>query len=59
MQPHYQQEYQHRDLDYQHRDLDYQRGLPGKKTRDVHGWSLGVNVRGLWIISADRFPVSL
>ncbi|XP_008279828.1 afadin isoform X2 [Stegastes partitus] len=29
MQPHYQQDYQHRDLDYQHRDLDYQRGPPG------------------------------
>ncbi|KAM9339421.1 afadin [Symphorus nematophorus] len=28
MQPHYQQDYQHRDLDYQHRDLDYQRGPP-------------------------------
>ncbi|XP_018535045.1 afadin isoform X11 [Lates calcarifer] len=29
MQPHYQQDYQHRDLDYQHRDLDYPRGPPG------------------------------
>ncbi|CAJ1077944.1 afadin isoform X7 [Xyrichtys novacula] len=29
MQPHYQQDYQHRDLDYQHRDMDYQRGPPG------------------------------
>ncbi|XP_074540690.1 afadin isoform X2 [Halichoeres trimaculatus] len=29
MLPHYQQEYQHRDLDYQHRDMDYQRGPPG------------------------------
>ncbi|XP_040920290.1 afadin isoform X11 [Toxotes jaculatrix] len=29
MQPHYQHDYQHRDLDYQHRDLDYQRGPPG------------------------------
>ncbi|KAI3364470.1 hypothetical protein L3Q82_011261 [Scortum barcoo] len=29
MQPHYQQDYQHRDLDFQHRDLDYQRGPPG------------------------------
>ncbi|XP_041831234.1 afadin isoform X3 [Melanotaenia boesemani] len=29
MQPHYLQDYQHRDLDYQHRDLDYQRGPPG------------------------------
>ncbi|KAM3602233.1 uncharacterized protein V6R79_000181 [Siganus canaliculatus] len=29
MQPHYQQDYQHRDLDYQHRELDYQRGPPG------------------------------
>ncbi|XP_053301176.1 afadin isoform X3 [Pleuronectes platessa] len=29
MQPHYQQEYQLRDMDYQHRDVDYQRGPPG------------------------------
>ncbi|XP_037305701.2 afadin isoform X15 [Pungitius pungitius] len=29
MQPHYQQDYQPRDLDYQHRDLDYPRGPAG------------------------------
>ncbi|XP_068199339.1 afadin isoform X13 [Antennarius striatus] len=29
MQPHYQQDYHHRELDYQHRELDFQRGLPG------------------------------
>ena len=29
MQPHYQQDYQLRDMDYQHRDVDYQRGPPG------------------------------